>query len=311
MTLEEIRNEIWQQIGEPTDLDPATDVQYGGLPLLTWVANEGQRQIATWKDGPRVYRHPQLYGEVFFRTYMLTDTIPDQTGLNANELLMPAACGAYDDEYNGWLVECDGVQRVIMDYNGGGMVATVDSDWDTTPAMGGVFKLMTRAYLLVDSTHPWAAENIILPAVSDRWRSEGNFVEILKIEDIVNQQELVRAPRVESYLTNMTSTGNPAAYFRRGNRLYFDRAPDSKLWLRMEYYRTPTNMTLATNSPEISEQFHYAICLWGQWWGYRRSGDNAAAYSVKMDLKDYMGRVIVHDDIKDDRRNDAGTLRRS
>jgi len=177
--------------------------------------------------------------------------------------------------------------------------------------MGGVFKLMTRAYLLVDSTHPWAAENIILPAVSDRWRSEGNFVEILKIEDIVNQQELVRAPRVESYLTNMTSTGNPAAYFRRGNRLYFDRAPDSKLWLRMEYYRTPTNMTLATNSPEISEQFHYAICLWGQWWGYRRSGDNAAAYSVKMDLKDYMGRVIVHDDIKDDRRNDAGTLRRS
>lgn len=311
MTLAEIRNEIWQQIGEPTDLDPTTDVQFNGGPLLTWVANEGQRQVATWRDGPRVFRHPQLYGEMFFRTYMVTDTIPDQTGMAANELLLPATSGTYDDEYNGWLVDCDGVQKVIVDYNGGALTATLDSDWDTTPTTGGVFKLMSRSYMLVDSTHPWASEHIVLPVVSDRWRTEGNFMEILKLEDISNQQELQRAPRVESYLANMTSTGDPMEYFRRGNRIYFDRAPDERLWFRMEYYRTPTDMVADDDEPEISEQFHYAVALWGLWWGYRRAGDNAAAYSCKMDLKDYMGRVIVHDDIKDDRRNDAGKLRRS
>jgi hypothetical protein len=165
--------------------------------------------------------------------------------------------------------------------------------------------------MLVEATHPWASEHILLPVVSDRWRTEGNFMEILKLEDISNQQELKRAPRVESYLTNMTSTGDPLEYFRRGNRIYFDRAPDEQLWFRMEYYRTPTDMAAATDEPEISEQFHYAIALWGMWWGYRRAGDNASAYSCKMDLKDYMGRVVVHDDIKDDRRNDAGKLRRS
>lgn len=312
MTLEQLRNEIWQQIGEPTDLDPASDTQYNGGPLLTWVANEGQRQVATWRDGPRIFRHPQLYGEMFFRTWMLTDTTPDQTGLAANEILLPTATtGSYDDEYNGWLVECDGVQKVIMDYTGGAHVAILDSDWGTTPVIGGVLKLMSRAYMLCDAAHPWASEHITLPVISDRWRAEGNFMEVLKLEDVTNQQEITRAPRIESYLTNMTSTGDPGSYFRRGNRIYFDQAPDERLWIRMEYYRTPTDMSADDDEPEISEQFHYGIALWGMWWGYKRAGDNASAYGAKRDLADMMGRVVVHDDIKDDRRSDAGRLRRS
>ena len=36
----------------------------------------------------------------------------------------------------------------------------------------------------------------------------------------------------------------------------------------MEYYRTPTNMTLDADEPEIEEMFHYAIVLWGIYHGY-------------------------------------------
>jgi len=315
MTLSEIRNEIRQQIGEPTDLTPIgadADVQYNGGPLLTWTANEGQRQIAAWKDPEtqKVYRHPQLYAEMFFQTKVFSGTLPDQTGLQADEILLTAAFGPEDGRYVNWLVTVGSEVKRIMVYNGGARLGTVDSDWASTPALGAAFTLTTRVYLMVDPTHAWASENISIPAPSDRYRSEGNLIEVLKIEDVSSLRELTKASRVESFLGTSVASGSPSSYYRIGNRIYFDQASSEELWLRLEYYRSPTDMVALADEPELSEQFHYAIVLWGIWWGFRRAGDNAGAYNVSQELRALMKRIVAHSDIKDDRKQDYGVLRR-
>jgi len=310
-TLSVLRNEVWQQIGEPTDLDPASDVQYGGAPLLNWAVNEGQRQVAFWRDpeNGRVFRHPQLLGEMFFETPLLSGVLEDQAAMDDDQILLPWL-GYSNNQFDGWVVKVGSEIRFITSYDAGSRVAVLDNDWSSTPATGATVYLYTRGLLMVATGHAWAATNIVMPVVTDRWRSTGNFIEVQKLEDLTSQVELSKAPRTESYLGGTLETGAPTSYYRRGNRLIFDRAPDEVLKMRLEYYRGPTEMIQPTDEPELSEQFHHAMVLWAMAWGFKRSGDNASAYSTNQELNRYMKRVVAHMDIEPDRRVDYGKLRR-
>jgi hypothetical protein len=311
VTLSLLRTEIWQQIGEPSDLDPTTDVQYGGLPLLNWVVNEGQRQIAFWKDPAtaRVFRHANLYGECFFQPGWRSETLPAQAGAGTSEVILSAGCAAVDDAYNGWVLTTTTETKVIMDYVGATRLATVSEAFSTAPVVADVVELCPRVQLLLLASHALAADNIVLPVVSDRFRAEGNFLEVLKLMNVADQNEIVLAEKVSSF--DLLATGSPTKYFRKGNALYFDSAWDSADWVQMEYYRAPTDMLAATDEPELAEQYHYAVALWGLWWGFRRAGDNASAYNVQRDITAYIQRTVSLAEVRDDRRNDYGKLRRT
>ncbi len=310
MTLELLRNEIWQQIGEPTDLDPTTDIQYGGLPLLTWVANEGQRQIAFWKDPAtqRIYRHPQLEGEFFFQAKARDETLEAQTGMATNQILLPAGVSTTDDAYVGWVLATASETKLVVDYVGATRVLTLDSVFTTAPAVADVVSLCPRKQYMVLSTHALAADNIVLPVASDRFRAEGNFLEVLQLKNVTQGQELRLADRVRDF--DLYAVGAPTLYARVGNMLVFNSAWDTQDWLKMDYYRAPTEMVLDDDEPELAEPFHYAIALWGLAWGFRRAGDNASAYAVKRDIGEYIQRTASLGEVRDMRRNDYGKLRR-
>ena len=312
MTLDLIRKEIWAMIGEPTDLDPSSDTQYGGNPLLDWVVNEGQRQVAMWQDPVTrgKLRIQSLISETYFQNVYITGTLTDDAGTAT--IIFPAAdVGAQNDRYNTWTATVNGETKIIVGYVGGTLTATVHEDWSTLPVTGDTYELRKRFYIMVPSTHSWASENLVLPAQSDIYRAEGNLVEVLNVEDLERRSRLERGGSTTAFIEDIFSDGDPGEWIRYGNRIIFDRSPSDTRWYRMEYYRLPTTMAgtaPTTEIPEIPEMFHYGIALWGIEWGFRRSQDTNAKFSTKRDFVDFMRRTKSQYDIQFERHGDWGSV---
>ena len=314
MTLDLMRKEVWAQLGEPSDLDPTTDVSCGGMPLLNWALNEGQRQIAAWKDPVKgtVIRHPQLYGEMFFQTVVRTYTLTSQAGASSSTVVLPVGVGATDGYYNGWIVTSGSQSFLVVNYVGATLTATISGLWTTQPIATGTVTLRKRFMMFGNGTEPWIAEHITLPSTATNMRTEGNLLDILKVEDLSQGIELVRASRVEDFTAMLNQTGEPTSYFRRGNRILFDMASATAKWYRMEYFRLPTDMpgvVPTTEVPDLADQYHFPITLWARMWGQTRGQDYLAARATQMTIDELMRKTISLDDMTNDRRNDRGKLR--
>lgn len=314
MTLDQIRDSIYWNSGNATDLDPDTDTSWGGGPVLTWVVNEAQRQIATWKDPitQRQVRFRSLLGELYFKAKVISGTLTS-TGTTTTVTLPAADVGDDDDRYNGWILEIGNQMRLVVDYTGSTYTATLHTSLASAPSSGDAYKLYKRFSLLLPSTHAWLAnpsgEHISLPATSDIYRAEGNLYEVLKIEDIDNTRVLEKAERTESLPEYLTTTGDPTKWWRFGNKVYFDVSLDEENYYRMEYYRLPTEMSGATDTPEIPEPFHYALVLWGTAWVYRRKQESSDLYSVTKELETFMRNRVGEFDAEMERESGSMSVR--
>lgn len=311
-TLSLLRSEIWQHLGEPSDLDPDTDTQYEGGPLLDLVANEAQVEIASWRDPvtQRRARMPNLDSELYFQSVLVSGTLEDDAPAD-NQITLPAGdVGDQADRYNGWVIEdtTTNEKRLVVDY--AGYTATVHEDWDTNPSSGDSYKLYKRFSLLTDSDDTWQSDHIVVPSPSNRYRQTGNLIGVLEVEDVEEKKVLSRAPREASYLSKLTDSGDPGEFMKKGNRLIFDYNIDEEKWFKMVYSRMPTAMSNDDDYPEIPEQFHYGIVLWGVWWGRRRDGESARAYSAKRDLTDFMRQRIYTEERENDYRTSYGSLQK-
>ena len=283
MTLLEIYTEIWEHTGEINDLDPSVDAT-----RLTWVVNEGQRQVAFWKDPvtQRPLRIHSLMGELFFTSSFVSSTL-DADAPADNKITFPGAdVSDQESRYNGWIAESGGQSRIITSYNN--YIATLHKDWDTTPSSGDTYKLYKRFWLIVDSSDPWQSEHITIPASSTKYRTEGNLLGILKIEDLEDEVDLRKAAKGRTYPSLMMSTGTPNRWWQSGRKLYMDYCLDEARTFKAEYLRHPTKMSAASDTPEIPEIFHWGIVLWGIMWGFSREQEAPDKYSAKRDFLDFM-----------------------
>lgn len=310
MDLTLLRNEIWRHTGEQSDINPTTDTQYNSGPLLTWVVNEAQRQIATWKNpkNDRIYRIKSLIGECYFKTYYKTGTL-DASCLSTTVQFPTADVGAQNDRYNGWIVKINGESRLIVDYDGATTTATVHTAWTTAPTIGDTYELYKRFSLLLPSTHAWVGDHISLPAESDRSVADGNLIEPLKIIDLEAQTEVDKATNSDYFETEMFSAGDDAdRWFRKGNRIYFKNPINEEKWFKMEYYRLPTELSAAADEPEIPSFLHYGIVLWGIIWGFSRQQESSSKWSAQQDFNNFMETRISEHDIEFERAEDYGSM---
>lgn len=311
MTLSLLRDQIWALGGEPTDLDPSTDVQYDGNPMLTWVVNEGQRQVASWKHPStrRRFKIRNLYGESFFKVSTLSGTLEDNG--STNTIVFPSGdLGAQDDRYNGWLVEVNGETKLLVDYTGSTRSGTVDSDWNTTPAIGDTYSVYRRFVFLLPSTHAWVSEHVSLPNKIDTTLPIGTFFAPLKLISVANQTEIRVGKDYEDFEGKLLSTGDPTKYIMKGNRIQFDSAPTSDFWVKMDYMRLPSPLVNDTDESELPESMHWGIVLWGLWWIYRHQQENSSAYSTKKDFTDFMLTSLNEFDVSAERIEKYGTLQK-
>lgn len=90
-----------------------------------------------WRD-PDVYRDNGVT-EAACQVYSITDvatttnrtsTLPDQSGMSANQVKLDSGASGTDDAYNGTWITVDGVSRKISDYTGSTRVAIVEESFD-------------------------------------------------------------------------------------------------------------------------------------------------------------------------------------
>lgn len=307
MTLSELREEIWEHIGEPSDIDPSSSPT-----TLTDVCNWAQNEIASWKDSRGIiHRIDSFYGTMFWKSALVSGTL-GSAGTTSTIVLPSGDVGDQDDRYNEWVVEntTNGESRLIVDYTGASYTATVHKDWDTAPASSDEYKLYKRFSYLMDPSHVWVGDHISLPTATTTTEGKGNLIEILKVIDLEAGEDLTYADEFDDFEDNITSPSDPKEFYRIGNKLYFDRPIDEEKWFKMEYWRLPTPMANDSDEPEIPEHLHWGIVLWGIMWGHSREGESSDKYSAKRDFIDFMDRKVSMWDVKRFRHADHGTLLR-
>ena len=308
MTLAEIRLRVWSALGEPENLNPGTDDQYNGGPLLTWVANEGQRQVAKWKDKQtnKPVLISDLYAGLNFSTFFTLEVIAAVNNTTTPYSVTLTSSLPTDDVFNDWIVEgyngtAIGEKRIVTDYTGTTRIIYLSDAFITTPTIGDVVWLYKRFEKLLPATSADAAYHIALPTASDSAQNVGNLLQVLSIVDLIDKAEVTPAPRVEKYSAALTDDGVPSTWYMYGNRIYFDVGVKTYRTYHMEYYRTPTDMVADGDLPDIPEIYHWAICLWGMWWGYKDMLESSMAYSTKLDFEDEMRRTTGQNEIRKER----------
>lgn len=293
MNLENLCINVFEQLGEPSDLLPGTydsggqivfdATTSGALKLIDWV-NRGYKRIIGWKfkDG-RILRFDVLTKEVYFKSTVKTGTL---TSGAAGSVVLPVEYSATDSYYNGWVLYISGgtgsgQTRGIVKYTGSTLTAIVNEDFDTAPDGTSTFEMYKAFYDIVESTDAKAAESIVVA-------SKENVMTVIKLTDMVDKFDLGVKERTEQFSGSFADTGIPSTYWTEGYKIRFDSAPNEERWYKFKYMGLPADLMSGTDIPEIPSNWHEGIILWAVQWGLRRERHWQGAYSTKMDLTDFM-----------------------
>lgn len=289
MTFEELQDEVWDNLGQPSDLDPDTYSTIG-----EWV-NRGYRRICFWKfPNGRILRFRALEGELFFQTPLVEGTAQD--GATSTITLAAGASGT-DDYYNGWVVEVDGgtgvgQRRLIVDYSGGARLATVATDWTTTPDSTSTYNLFKQFMKFVTT----GSHDIVLDP-------NDSIYDALKVVDLKDEKDLDRPFRTDTFSGNLTTPGTPGEYLVFGDRIIFDCPIDEARWYKLEYVKIPANMVNSSDEPAIPEPWHEGISMWATWKGLIRGQEPPMAYAMQRNLDDFMGKMVEQYSFDDERED--------
>jgi hypothetical protein len=304
VTLSEIRTEIWEALGKPTDLDPSVDA----TRLTRWV-NEAQTVLGAWRDpdSGRIFRYHGLFGSLNYKSKVLSDTIatvsnddtPYYLELDGDEI------GTGDDRYNDWVVEitsgdADGEVRLITDYDSDNSRIYYANAFNTEPSADDTVSIYKRFDYLLPEGHSWVSEHIQLPATSDSYLATGNLMEVLNVYDITNRVLLEKGSRVDMF-KDLTA-GHPTMWYRYGNRLFYNCNQNTDdVDYRLEYFRNPMSLSSDGDVPELPLQYHRAIVLQGIIFGHIRTLEYDKKWMLQQDLKLHMRQVVSQWDIRDER----------
>jgi hypothetical protein len=290
MTLEQFRTDLFEVVGEQTELDPSTPE--GAARLDAWV-NRAYRKVLFWRfpDGTQA-RFPCTDGLLFFQTVVKTGLL---TGGTTTTVTLDLTAGAEDNQYTGWVVDVAGQRKFIIDYDAS-RNATVHKAFDTAPSAGTAYTLYKNFMRLCESTDIGADENIIMSPVSQ-------FMAVRKITNIERFWDLSPAERTETFARNALSPGYPRQYYRRQNDIVFDYPAQTVEAYRCEYVRMPPALSADDDVPEVPEYFDDAILLGAQWRAMVWQQDNDEAYARKRDLQEFMTEAKQQGEMEYDRES--------
>lgn len=283
LTLGDARTELYELVSKNSELDPTT---VGGRATLDRYLNRAYKQILSWKTPRGRLRFPAARGTRVFSLEPEVGTVASAT----DTTVVLTGGSAVDDYYNEYLVKItagtgEGQTRVVVDYDGATLTATVDSEWGTNP----------------DATSEWL--------VSKRWTTlSGDYRGLLKLTDITDGIDLQVSEKVEAFPSQMTTLGNPQYFFVVGGRIYFDQAVESIRWYRLEYEVSPADLTDVGETFNLPEPWEGLILLMSRWWILVRYGETEDAYAAKRDYQEMASSMSLPYESTGDRTS-SGTGR--
>jgi hypothetical protein len=312
MNVEEMVIDVFENLGEPSDLDIYTNgnvdlTMKGTIRILQWL-NRGYRRVLTWKrsDG-RLLRFPGMEGVAYHRTVVLSGQVSGANATVAEEPYVMLANGsASSDIYEGWIIEITagtgaGQKRRISKYNGIAKTAYVVVAWDTIPhgpseADPSSYKMYKDFVRMCESGSAWEADNMLLDP-------QKTVLGISKIVDTTEGCDLAPASRIETFSRNWTETGIPTEYYRRGNDIVFDVAVEDERTYYIEYVKMPSALALLTDEPKVPEMYCDVIAMYAHWLGLKRNQEWSGSWAVKKDIDDLMATIKEQNEMSMERED--------
>lgn len=295
MTLGNMMEELHDNLGAPdNELDPydsggsLDNTSTGWTRLLRWL-NQAYIAVAGWKfrDGSFAL-HPSMMKRMFVQGATKTGTA--EAGADQTITLESGAVDANDDQYNGWVIELtggtgSGQTRMIMDYVGSTRVTTVHKEWDTNPDATSTYKLYKNFWMILDSSHAWAADHIGVNPVSV-------FIAPQKLFDLKHNEEVIISNPRHQYPDDVLNAAEPTLWYWDENKIYLDVPVDDDRYFELEYIAYPDQLSAESDVPEIPERYHEAIVLYATWLGLLRQQESDEAYAMKRNVEDFMSRIM-------------------
>ena len=299
MTVNDIVYDMYQSLGEPTDLDPSS---VSGLATMLRAVNQSIERVASWKDPitGRFLRVPELRGEYTFQVEKPTGTwgiaLPTE---GAFEFTAPAELALYAE---GNIIVLDGTSMYCY-FASGTSVYTKDA----VPAGledGFTWEVYRKNVFVGKVTGETPNDIDVIGDTANQ--VPGKFIDVMRLWDLTSSTPLSRGPKGSDYLDASYTVGQPALWTKLGNVIFFDTHLIEDKWFKMEYYKIPKQVTTLAETPELPENLHYAVLLAGLEWGYMRSGETTEKYSIKQDLKEFFRSFKSTQDMYEDQYDQDG-----
>jgi hypothetical protein len=295
MTVQEAIVEVFERLGEPSDLPIETNGNFnigafGSVRILA-ALNRAQDYVATYKvpstsnGRPIVFR--SLVASTRFEFTVVSGTLPTQTDTTFKTILLPSALlSSAAGRFNRWIAVFDDAEpRKVMRHTLVAGVGTLVLDVPLgADASAKTLKLYQVEYGLGSGTD---YISVVRP------------IEVIRVIDMLSHSELPCS--AEELHWSAASIGIPSTFAKRGTGIVFDCAcSDATRTFEIDYLVYPTYASVATASLSLlPSAFHDAIVLWAIHWGYQRMMETTAAYAAKRDFEDYMRTLQTQIDVED------------
>lgn len=286
MTVGEMVIEVFEQLGEPSDINPldgtgAVDAASYGYGRILMSLNAGQRAIASWKDPStgHLFRFRSCFGQRIVQTNFIQATLA--TNGTVDSFVLPTGTYA-NNSLRGQIAKIGNETRLVVANTGTTVV--VAPSFTNAPVSGDAVAIYRR----------WVEIGEI-----------GSIIDVMKVYDVEGATELEHAAKIDGFLTSMTEIQTPSSWYRSGDKILFDTAPAERRWYMLETYELPAAMVNPTDEPTLPEQFHYGIVLWALAWGFSRMIDVSKKRSLQSDFNLFMRSTASELDLSGEREQDS------
>lgn len=274
MTAGAIIQKTWEELGEPSDLNPATV----GVPKFLTALNDAQDVVAQWIDnrGRKVFFR-ELYDAVPFTSVVETGTMTDEA--STTTVLLPVSVALAPGRFVNWVLKINGESRtVLLSLASGGQNQLIVSS-----AFGSA--VLDQDFILAKRVYRFGGDDDVIDA---------GDVRVSEVERVFDQATGVQLTEVASrdYLA-VPLVGVPGQWRHAGLGVMFDIAPESAREYLLHVVKLPNKVNSQTDEIELPEAFCQAVQMRMVWWGYRRMQDFQAAYASKKEFEEMMTRLAT------------------
>ena len=297
MTFEEIATDVWELLGEPTDLEfrdenGVLSTNSVGWGRLMRAARNAEIAVSRWRN-PRTGKRFRWYGgtETIFielpEGVEKTVTEPGTNGFSLSGL-------ANVNQYATWYLRHDFQVGETISTQYGRIISH----------RGSVVRLfgdLSRS-LGVGETVTLLPPYLTLP------RPEASVLRVVYVDE---SRELTITRPEDILPTESADPSSPTLYYQKEGKIYLDRFPEEGVF-QVEVDRMPIfkgNQPEA--SPELPDYLHYGMVLWMAAWGFSRLLNPEMKSSMRREFYDFMDTIQLPQDLELDRQDDAFTLRRN
>ncbi len=301
MTILNIVKEIFEALGEPSDLDfwnstrTAANTSSVAWKRLVDVVNEGCLALSSWKwPNGRQIRMRHVEDVVYLKMNpvegVCSGVLPsslemagleDGTNLQAGKLLVGEESGA-----TGIVLWSSGTTLMLTGVEG----SFVEGEKGKLYQREWKFETVTAGY------DPATVTGIPVLA------GKGAPIDVIGVYDVESGIALGETERQERYVSVGRNVVAPSSIQRIPRGFVLDTWPLEGAVVAVRFTRGPgvLGYTDTEAEPELPPQFHWGLVLWGKWWGLQRSLETNDAYAVRKDLESFMSQTRTEYDFQDE-----------